>query len=370
MPENSQARSPRLVSGTDIRSLPIGPQEAFVLSCIDGVNSEDELASITGFALDAIARIIRRLVALRAIEFVPVSPQKPLTRGSAAPQQASGSYRLGPIHEIQSTFPSQAPAVYGGSSSSKPAPPVSGQYDLKSLSNVPSASQPQALGDDAVRRKAFARKLSYSSFPPISRSSESVSPSAARSLTPSRLLQQDLAAQARQQQLSHYVALAEEASAHSDLDSAVNSFKIACSIAPDDEALAARLRDVQIRAAANKWQDYAERAEFEVYDRQFGEAARLYELAALGHPCWRFFERAAFYLLHSDGDLKKAAELAKRAVSLGSEVAKCRVTLARIYAAAKLKESAIAELERAIALDPKQEATLRDYMRQVKRGGV
>jgi Tfp pilus assembly protein PilF len=74
-------------------------------------------------------------------------------------------------------------------------------------------------------------------------------------------------------------------------------------------------------------------------------------------------------LLKSGGDLKRASDLAKQAVSLSPENVKCRLTLAQVYAAAKLKQSALAELERALALDPKQDF-IRDYIRSVKRGEI
>ncbi len=355
MPNNSTERSYRLVSGTDIRSLPIGPEEAFVLSRIDAIHSEEDLVSATGLSGEAVTRIVNRLAELGAIEFAPTASHGPIGRSSAFPQSPSGAYRIDTAFEALSTNPSQHP------SEEQRSPHRSGQFDVRSSSSMPPGSSLPPSSSEAdieSRRKAFARKLSQSSMRPA--------PSVARSMTPSTMTRAEIAEEARQQQVAHYISLADEAESQNDLKSAVNSLRIASSIAPDDPMLASKLKSLQAHAASQLWRDHAEKAEFELYGRRYAEAARLFEQAALGHPCWRFFERAAYCYLHSGGDLKKASELAKRAVVLGPEIAKCHFTLAQVYVAAKLKESALAELERAHSLDPKQEA-IRDYIRMVRK---
>jgi hypothetical protein len=42
------ARTPRPVEGLDMRRLPLGPEEAFVLSRVDGMSSEAEISAATG----------------------------------------------------------------------------------------------------------------------------------------------------------------------------------------------------------------------------------------------------------------------------------------------------------------------------------
>jgi hypothetical protein len=356
MANQGTERSYRLVVGADIRTLPIGPEEAFVLSCIDGVNSEEDLASATGMTSEAIARTLHRLAELGAIEFVPETPQMPIGRALAFPKSSSGSYRMESGFEAKATTPSQNPAGAGSVSQKPSAPSQSGQFDLRSGSSLPPSSQGSS-SDLESRRRALARKLSQSSMRPP--------PGSSRSITPDQLSLSDATELAKQQQVAHYIALADEA-AQNDLKSAINSLKIASSIAPEDAALAAKIKSLKAHSASEVWRDHADKAEFELYGRRYGEAAHHFEQAALGHPCWRFFERAAYCYLHSGGDLKKASDLAKRAVGLGPEVAKCHFTLAQVYVAANLKECALAELERAHLLDPKHEA-IREAIRMVKK---
>jgi cytochrome c-type biogenesis protein CcmH/NrfG len=91
-------------------------------------------------------------------------------------------------------------------------------------------------------------------------------------------------------------------------------------------------------------------------------------LAALGHPSARLFERAAWCYLESGGDLRRAGELAHRAVELDPQNARCRLALARYYSVAQKRPEALAELERAIALAP-GDTTIRDWIRRIKREG-
>ena len=110
-----------------------------------------------------------------------------------------------------------------------------------------------------------------------------------------------------------------------------------------------------------------ERAKYAAIEGNLVEAAESYERAALGQPNASLFERAAFYTLESGGDLKRASKLAKQAVAIAPNSAKCRLTLAQIYAAANLRESALLELERARALEPNQ-PLIKDWIARVKRG--
>jgi tetratricopeptide (TPR) repeat protein len=117
------------------------------------------------------------------------------------------------------------------------------------------------------------------------------------------------------------------------------------------------------------WESYAERAKYAALEGNPAEAAAYYERAALGHPSPSLLERAAYYTLEAKGDLKHAAHLARQAVSMSPNSAKCRLTLAQIYASAKLRESALAELERARALEPDQ-PLIKEWITRVKRGDI
>jgi tetratricopeptide (TPR) repeat protein len=174
-------------------------------------------------------------------------------------------------------------------------------------------------------------------------------------------------AHARSEQIAHYVALAKEADERNDLVAAANSLRVACSLSPDNLELAGDLAELERRAAAALWESYLERAKYAAVEGKLAEAAEAYERAALGQPHASLFERAAFYTLESGGDPKRASKLAKQAVAMAPNSARCRVTLAQVYAAAKLRESALAELERARALEPDQ-PIIKEWIQRVKRG--
>jgi hypothetical protein len=86
------SRTPRPVAGRDIRSLPLTPPDAFLLSRIDGSMTETELAALTGFDLSLVVATVDRLASLGAIDFargseVVHTPRvEPNPRPSPAPQ--------------------------------------------------------------------------------------------------------------------------------------------------------------------------------------------------------------------------------------------------------------------------------------------
>ena len=174
-------------------------------------------------------------------------------------------------------------------------------------------------------------------------------------------------ARARAEQLAHYVALSKQAAARNDLVAAANALRVACTLAPDSLELAGDLAELERQAAASMWESYAERAKYAAMEGRPAEAAEAYERAALGHPNASLFERAAFHTLEAQGDIKHAASLAKQAVAIAPNSARCHLTLAQVYAAAKLRESALAELDRAHALEPNS-AMVKEWISRVKRG--
>lgn len=254
------------------------------------------------------------------------------------------------------------------------APPVSGEHRAVRPSLPPQSGpslRPSSMlpaADPEARRRALARKLGHSSAPPgrISSQPPSQSSPAIAAEELKRRYEQRLA-QAREEQRNHYVALSQEAAARNDLVAAANSLRIACSLAPENLELAGDLAELERRAAVSLWEEYLERAKYAALDGNMQEAAECYERAALGQPSAALFERAAHFTLEARGDLRKAAGLAKRAVALAPNAARCRLTLAQVYAAANLRESALAELERARALEPNQ-PIIKEWIARVKRG--
>ncbi|MCA9647997.1 MAG: DnaJ domain-containing protein [Myxococcales bacterium] len=223
--------------------------------------------------------------------------------------------------------------------------------------------------DDAARRKQVARKL-RSSVPPGAISSKppprggGVQEIVGDDL---RRRYEDRLSQARDSQIDHYRRAAETALEAKDPVSAANALRIAVGLAPDDADLAAHFEDVQAQANAALAESYIEQAQYEERNGHFAEAALSYEKAARGRPGgFRLLERAAHCLIEANVNARKAVELARKAVELNNERVDLRVTLARALLAADMKQSALAEIERALQIDSNDE-TAQDWLKRLKR---
>jgi len=468
-----------LVSGVNMRDLPIGPTEAFVLSRVEGSTTQAELVTATGLTPEEVESIVARLVLLGAIELAdrqstvskaPPSTQRsgshsiPLAARSEAVSELTMEQRQrlldldqhstslnhyqrlgleanadakairaayyefvrvyhpdrffgkrlgdfeGPLLRVFGKFSeayevlhraasraeydrylgarqrtvdfdryfqdrslgSVAPAAPASSPprslSQSSVPPASGARDARAADSLRSSSAPPS--DPEARRRALARKLGHSSMPPSAPSSSQQIPAvseAARAAEELKRRYEQRVGQARDEQIQHYVVLSGDAAARNDLVAAANTLRIACSLAPDNLELAGDLAELERRAAESLWESYLERAKYAAVEGNHAEAAESYERAALGQPSAALFERAAHYTLEANGDLRKASKLAKQAVALAPNSAKCRLTLARVYFAANLHESALAELERARTIEPNQ-PILKEWIARVKRG--
>ncbi len=69
---------PSLVEGTDLASMDLGPQEAFVLSCIDGVLGVADLADLVGLPPGSVRSALDKLTELGLVRWAPAP-------GSSAP---------------------------------------------------------------------------------------------------------------------------------------------------------------------------------------------------------------------------------------------------------------------------------------------
>ncbi|TKD06318.1 J domain-containing protein [Polyangium fumosum] len=87
-------RVPRPVPGCDIKSLPLRPDEAYLLSRIDGVVSERELSLITGLSQAEVTTALDRLFVLGAVDFnEPRAPVSRRAHPSVAPASGTASSR-------------------------------------------------------------------------------------------------------------------------------------------------------------------------------------------------------------------------------------------------------------------------------------
>ena len=514
------SRLPRLVEGIDLRELPIGPAEAFVLSHVDGATSESEIADEAGLELEAVSATLEELARLGAIWFdrPTISDSH---RARPAPYRPSGSMRIGPIIESSGRGEPHHPAAalydareldevveiepdrkrtildtfyrldslthyqilrvdpsadkraiknayyqivnifhpdryFGKSLGSyktklervfarlteahdaltRPAPraeydaylaslnttrafdqtdeavkaqvqaiqrqieeearaaerelegavsgthPASPERNLSPSPSPISGSQPRLASqrpaiDPEARKRALARKLGGRN---LSGSMTAVTPSIAppaplqqKAETRDRAVEElkrrydQRITQARVARAERYLLNARQSLGSKDPLSAANALRIAASLVPDNPEITARLQQAQDEAESLLANHYLTQAEYEERDGRMTEAARSYARASLGMPKARIFERAAFCALMASGDLRVAGDHARRAVALAPEDVQTRVTLARIYVAAGMKQSGLAEFERAATLAPKDD-TIRDWIRRLKRG--
>ncbi len=251
-----------------------------------------------------------------------------------------------------------------------PSQPPSGSQRIPSMPPL----------DADARKRALARKLggggrTFSGSMPAAHQPMSAPPPAARTGTQERAVEdlkrryEQRVVHAREQQAERYLVSARQALASKDPVSAANALRIAASLVPDNPDITARLTEAQNEAEALLSDHYLAQAQYEEREGRLAEAARSYARASLGNPSCRVFERAAYCGLMAASDLRLAGEHARRAVALASpgEEAQSRVTLARIYVTAGMKQSALAEFERAATLAPNDD-TIRDWIRRLKRG--
>ncbi|HYJ10927.1 MAG TPA: tetratricopeptide repeat protein, partial [Polyangiaceae bacterium] len=107
-------------------------------------------------------------------------------------------------------------------------------------------------------------------------------------------------------------------------------------------------------------------AEYEEQGEKWLAAAASYSKALVGRPEARVYDRVAHCLLEGEGDLRQVGEMAKKAVMLQPDSARFRVTLARFYVKAGMKQSAEGELSRAATLAPSDDKVA-DWIRRLKR---
>lgn len=269
-------------------------------------------------------------------------------------------------------------------------PPVSGMpisQPFGDLSQPPRSSpspsaRPSASlrpSDPDIRRRALARKLGRPSL-----NMEKVVPSDAEveqlraQLAEQDTQRHDWAADelkrryqdrvqaARDRQVEVYTKAAKQALDKGDNVGAANALRIAVSLAPDDARLAEQLNEVAGKATRELSASYLAQAQYEERDEKWLAAAKSFARALGGMPEARIYERVAYCLLAGEGDLREAGESAKRAVMMQPDSAAFRITLARFYAKAGMKQSAEGELSRAATLAPTDDK-VNDWIRRLKR---
>jgi tetratricopeptide (TPR) repeat protein len=279
-------------------------------------------------------------------------------------------------------FPSEAPTL--PQQLPQPLPRMQSSPSLRPgpTTSIPSAppisSGPRiaiAPADPESRRRALARKLGMSTPPPPEQRRTSIpAPAATGGPTAFERAADDLKRRyerrmldARKRQIGEYSQRADLALSERNFVEAVNALRIAVSLAPDDPALRQRLSELENEANRELADRYLEQAVYEEREQHWAEAARSYARAIAGKPTAKMHERLAACLLAAQGDKKLALEHARKAVLGAPNEVRNRVTLARAYHAAGMRESSIGELERASALAPADD-TIKEQLRRARRG--
>jgi curved DNA-binding protein CbpA len=466
----------------DVRTLPLDPEEAFVLSRVDGKSHEAAIAMATGLELDRVSGHLRRLATLGAVHNPSESPRSAThTRWSSQLDESLSidadlqvrilelSSQLGELDHFQllgvkmtadrstvkrayfSMIGAFHPDTYFGKrlgdftkrmekifqrlteahdvlSDPKAraeyetylaavgrtrglddliaeAPPsvedleqllqqaeqeqtLKKQNDAVSAASARAALKPPPLpppresrhpvemvDDPQSRRQGLARKLGLSgsgSSPADEPQSENLRDQAARRSAAVKDLHRRYKHRKgaiRDQRVERFAAAAEEALAAGNTVSALNTLKIARTLSGGDIATMERLGELEKQVGATVADSYLERARYEESNGQYEEAARSYTRAARGCPSSDVLRSAAECYLKAGVELRLAGELAREAVQIAPNRIDLRLTLAKIYEAAGMQQSAIRELERALELTPDSDR-IKQWLKRIKRQGV
>jgi len=225
--------------------------------------------------------------------------------------------------------------------------------------------------DPEARRKAFARRLRrnpQSTPPPGGSGATQLDPSDAKRQVADDLMRMysHRVRGARDSQVRRYLDTASTALREDNPVAAANALRVASSLDPDNEEIKTGLADAEQQANSKLAGNYLEQAQYEEKEQHWDQAATSYQRAAIGRPTARIHERVAYCLLKADGDMKVACEYGKKAVKLAPNQASMRVTLAEVYLKAGMRQSAVAEFERAQALAPHDD-TIKDWLKRIRR---
>jgi tetratricopeptide (TPR) repeat protein len=160
-------------------------------------------------------------------------------------------------------------------------------------------------------------------------------------------------AQVKRAQARKYAETGAQALAAGDVLAALNGFRVASGLAPDDAALKKALAEVEQSADTLFGETYQKQAEYEERSGRWTDAARSWARVAKARPQDPHAnERAAHATLKGGGDLREAVRLGRIAVDLRPNEPSYRVTLAEAYRAAGMQLNAKRELETGLRLAP------------------
>lgn len=148
-----------------------------------------------------------------------------------------------------------------------------------------------------------------------------------------------------------------------DLVAAVNSLRLATSLAPERDDIVHELDRVRHLLAKQLAETYERQARYEEENGEHAAAGRSWMKVAEGRPeryVYPMYAAQAF--LKANVELKLAKDLAERAVQLAPENARVRALLAEVFLRAGMKANAKRELDAAAKLDPEA-----DFVKHLRR---
>ncbi|MEO8182894.1 MAG: DnaJ domain-containing protein [Deltaproteobacteria bacterium] len=295
----------------------------------------------------------------------PAPPSLPPQQPSLRPRQPSLRPQQPSLRPQQPALPPQLPPRLP---SRMPPPPLPG-------ARTPSRRPVQLVNDPAARRQALARKFGLVPVPTLAPGppdEEKLRADAARQSAAAKDLHQRYEHRKtaiRDHRVQRFIQVAEEAVAAGNAVSAMNSLKIARTLTGGDVAAEARIEQLEKGLGATVSESYLTRARYEESNGHHAEAARSYTRAARGSPDADVLRSAAECYLTAGTELRLASELAREAVQMAPDRTDLRLSLAKIYEAAGMPQSAVRELERALSLTPGSDR-IKQWLKRLERGGV
>lgn len=158
------------------------------------------------------------------------------------------------------------------------------------------------------------------------------------------------------QSLRRHLATAVEAEREGNIKGALAALRLALALAPTDQRVADQLSRLESLRSVEEAPMFEARALAEEKAGQWNAAALSWLRVVEGRPNDSVAAgRCAAALLEANLDLKKARDLAQRALDADPNKVTSRTLLARIYVAAGMRSNAKRELDAATKLDPENE---------------
>lgn len=287
---------------------------------------------------------------------------RPSTQGLSAVSSAGavGAPTPSSAGNVTAATASSAGSVGAPQAPRTPAPPA------VSLPPGPVGQSDRAPISDEAKRRArelFTRRLD-ATRPPTK--AHDAPPTPAPQPTDKRAVIRDLAVSIKGaahvtgglDPLQRHLAEARRALSDQQLPEAVRALRLAVALAPDDRTIKAEHDRVAHQLAASLADNYKQQAEYEERHQKWAAAAVSWQRVVDGRPeDARAHWRCARALLEASGDTRQAVRLAQRAVDLTPQDIFAIRMLGRAFTVAGMTLNARRELEKALALDPKDETT-------------